>query len=124
MQSVRRFVPGRKTDVSDAAWLCQLLEAGLLRASFVPPKPVRALLNFTSQGADEPARARSGSTRRSKTPPWPPSAPATAGTLTAAQAKQMLSGITKRVTAFVDGKGPFGSPPRGGRGAPPGAPRT
>ena len=23
-------VPGRKTDVSDAAWLCQLLEAGLL----------------------------------------------------------------------------------------------
>ena len=40
-------VPGRKTDVSDAAWLCQLLEAGLLRASFVPPKPVRALRNFT-----------------------------------------------------------------------------
>jgi hypothetical protein len=31
-------VPGRKTDVSDAAWLCQLMEAGLLRASFVPPK--------------------------------------------------------------------------------------
>ena len=25
-------VPGRKTDVSDAAWLCQLAEAGLLRA--------------------------------------------------------------------------------------------
>lgn len=40
-------VPGRKTDVSDAAWLCQLLEAGLLRASFVPPKPIRALRNFT-----------------------------------------------------------------------------
>ena len=40
-------VPGRKTDVSDAAWLCRLLEAGLLRASFVPPKPVRALRNFT-----------------------------------------------------------------------------
>ena len=32
-------VPGRKTDVSDAAWLCQLAEAGLLKASFVPPKP-------------------------------------------------------------------------------------
>ena len=28
-------VPGRKTDVSDAAWLAQLAEAGLLRASFV-----------------------------------------------------------------------------------------
>ena len=40
-------VPGRKTDVSDAAWLCQLLEAGLLRASFVPPKPIRALRNVT-----------------------------------------------------------------------------
>jgi transposase len=40
-------VPGRKTDVSDAAWLCQLLEAGLLQASFVPPKPIRALRNLT-----------------------------------------------------------------------------
>jgi len=37
MQSVMLVVPGRKTDVSDAAWLCQLAEAGLLRASFVPP---------------------------------------------------------------------------------------
>ncbi len=40
-------VPGRKTDVSDAAWLCQLAEAGLLRASFVPPKPIRALRQLT-----------------------------------------------------------------------------
>ncbi len=40
-------VPGRKTDVADAAWLCQLLEAGLLRASFVPPKPIRTLRNLT-----------------------------------------------------------------------------
>jgi transposase len=40
-------VPGRKTDVKDAEWLCQLLEAGLLRASFVPPKPVRALRQLT-----------------------------------------------------------------------------
>jgi transposase len=40
-------VPGRKTDVSDAAWLCQLLEAGLLKASFVPPKPIRALRQLT-----------------------------------------------------------------------------
>ena len=30
-------VPGRKTDTTDAQWLCQLLECGLLRASFVPP---------------------------------------------------------------------------------------
>jgi transposase len=40
-------VPGRKTDVSDAAWICQLAEAGLLRASFVPPRPIRALRNLT-----------------------------------------------------------------------------
>jgi transposase len=40
-------VPGRKTDVSDAAWLCQLAEAGLLKPSFVPPKPIRELRNLT-----------------------------------------------------------------------------
>ncbi len=40
-------VPGRKTDVSDAVWLCQLAEAGLLRASFVPPKPIRELRQLT-----------------------------------------------------------------------------
>src|SRR3954468_22339176 len=40
-------VPGRKTDVSDAAWLCRLAEAGLLKASFVPPRPVRQLRNLT-----------------------------------------------------------------------------
>jgi transposase len=36
-------LPGRKTDVSDAAWLAQLLECGLLRGSFVP-SPVMARL--------------------------------------------------------------------------------
>jgi transposase len=40
-------VPGRKTDVSDAAWLCQLAEAGLLAPSFVPPKPIRDLRLLT-----------------------------------------------------------------------------
>jgi transposase len=40
-------LPGRKTDVKDSEWLCQLLECGLLRASFVPPKPIRTLRNFT-----------------------------------------------------------------------------
>jgi len=40
-------VPGRKTDVADAQWLCRLVEAGLLRASLVPPKPLRALRNLT-----------------------------------------------------------------------------
>src|SRR5215204_1950677 len=39
--------PGRKTDVSDAQWICRLAEAGLLRASLVPPKPIRTLRNLT-----------------------------------------------------------------------------
>ncbi len=40
-------VPGRKTDVCDAQWLCQLMEAGLLRGSFVAPKPQRRLRALT-----------------------------------------------------------------------------
>jgi len=36
-------VPGRKSDVADCAWLAQLLEHGLLRASFVLPRPIREL---------------------------------------------------------------------------------
>ncbi|MEO7015839.1 MAG: IS110 family transposase [Leifsonia sp.] len=42
-----RNIPGRKTDVSDAAWLAQLGAHGLLRASFVPPEPVRQLRDLT-----------------------------------------------------------------------------
>ncbi len=45
-QHVKR-VPGRKTDVSDAQWLAQLLEHGLLRSSFVPPLPIRELRDLT-----------------------------------------------------------------------------
>lgn len=40
-------LPGRKTDVADAAWLCQLGECGLLKASFVPPEPIRELRDLT-----------------------------------------------------------------------------
>jgi transposase len=45
-QHVKR-VPGRKTDVSDAAWLAQLCECGLLRGSFVPPPVIRQLRDLT-----------------------------------------------------------------------------
>jgi transposase len=38
-----RAVPGRKTDVKDAAWLAELLQHGLLRASFIPPVAQRQL---------------------------------------------------------------------------------
>ncbi|MET7520682.1 IS110 family transposase [Streptomyces sp. NPDC005480] len=40
-------LPGRKTDVSDAAWLAQLGAHGLVRASFVPPQPIRELRDLT-----------------------------------------------------------------------------
>ncbi|MGH9039580.1 MAG: IS110 family transposase [Acidimicrobiia bacterium] len=42
-----KHVPGRKTDTIDAAWLALLLSRGLLRASFVPPPPIRELRDLT-----------------------------------------------------------------------------
>lgn len=42
-----RNIPGRKTDVSDAAWLAQLGAHGLLRPCFVPPPPIRILRDLT-----------------------------------------------------------------------------
>lgn len=40
-------VPGRKTDVKDCEWIAQLLQCGLLRASFVPPRDRRELRELT-----------------------------------------------------------------------------
>src|SRR6478752_8673021 len=42
-----RNMPGRKTDVSDAAWLADLGARGLLRGSLVPPPPIRRLRDLT-----------------------------------------------------------------------------
>ncbi len=42
-----KILPGRKTDVGDAAWLCELLECGLLRGSFVPAPAIRQLRDLT-----------------------------------------------------------------------------
>ena len=42
-----KMVPGRKTDLADAAWLAELLEHGLLRSSFVPPAAIRELRDLT-----------------------------------------------------------------------------
>jgi transposase len=42
-------VPGRKTDVRDCQWIADLLGHGLLRASFVPPRPQRELRDLTRQ---------------------------------------------------------------------------
>jgi transposase len=42
-----RNVPGRKTDVSDAGWIARLVEHGLVRSSFVPPREIRELRDLT-----------------------------------------------------------------------------
>lgn len=42
-----KAVPGRKTEVKDAAWLAELLPHGLLRASFIPPVAQRELRDLT-----------------------------------------------------------------------------
>jgi transposase len=42
-----RNVPGRKSDVSDATWLADLLAHGLVRSSFVPPQPIQELRDLT-----------------------------------------------------------------------------
>ena len=38
-----KAVPGRKTDVQDAMWVCDLMRYGLLKPSFIPPRPQREL---------------------------------------------------------------------------------
>jgi transposase len=42
-----RNVPGRKTDVNDAAWIADLLAHGLIRSSFVPPSRIQELRDLT-----------------------------------------------------------------------------
>jgi transposase len=42
-----KAVPGRKTDMKDAAWIAELLRYGLLRGSFIPAKPQRQLRELT-----------------------------------------------------------------------------
>src|SRR6185369_14259299 len=42
-----KAVPGRKTDVRDCEWLCDLLRHGLLKASFIPPFEIRELRELT-----------------------------------------------------------------------------
>ena len=40
-------VPGRKTDMSDAEWLADVVAHGMVRPSFVPPPPIRELRDLT-----------------------------------------------------------------------------
>jgi transposase len=55
-----RNVPGRKTDVKDSEWICQLVQHGLVRPSFVPPPEIRRLRDLTRlRTAQTNERARS-----------------------------------------------------------------
>lgn len=40
-------VPGHKTDKKDSKWIAKLLLSGLLKGSFIPPKPTRELRDLT-----------------------------------------------------------------------------
>src|SRR5689334_12778731 len=54
-----KFVPGRKTDVKDAQWIAELLQHGLLKASFIPPtaqRDLRELVRYRIHLIDERAR--------------------------------------------------------------------
>ncbi len=58
-----KAVPGRKTDVQDAEWICDLMRHGLLKPSFIPPRPQRELrelvryrLSLIEERADEANR--------------------------------------------------------------------
>jgi len=59
-------VPGRKTDVKDCQWIAQLLQHGLLKASFVPPEPIRALRDLTRQRAQLVAERAAAANRIQK----------------------------------------------------------
>ncbi len=52
-------VPGRKTDLSDAMWLADVIAHGMVRASFVPPEPIRELRDL-SRSARPRSRCGSG----------------------------------------------------------------
>lgn len=55
-----KAVPGRKTDIKDAAWIAELLRHGLLRGSCIPSKPqrqLRALTRYRSTLIQDRARA-------------------------------------------------------------------
>jgi transposase len=58
-----KAVPGRKTDVQDAVWICDLMQHGLLKPSFIPPRPQRELrelvryrISLIQERADEANR--------------------------------------------------------------------
>ncbi len=71
-----RAVPGKKTDVRDSEWLADLLRHGLLRGSFIPPAPIRAVRELTRYRKTLVQERTDEINRLQKTAPissWPPS---------------------------------------------------
>jgi transposase len=89
-----RNIPGRKTDVPGAAWLAQLGAHGLLRASFIPPEPVRHLRDLT-QARSMAARDRARIVQRLEKFPGSSGIklPAVASDLTGVSARAMLEAL-------------------------------
>lgn len=61
-----KHVPGRKTDVKDCQWIAQLLQCGLLRASFVPERPQQQWRDLTRLRSQLVARKAQTSNRIQK----------------------------------------------------------
>ena len=52
-------VPGKKTDIKDAEWICDLLQHGLLKASYIPDREqreLRELIKYRKSMTEERAR--------------------------------------------------------------------
>ena len=67
-----KHVPGRKTDVSDAAWLQRLHEYGLLRASFRPKGEIATLRSYLRHGQGQGGHRDGAQDRRSLLQHAPP----------------------------------------------------
>ncbi|WP_406723394.1 transposase [Streptomyces sp. GD-15H] len=66
-----KTVPGRKTDVKDCEWVCRLVEYGLVRPSFVPPRDIRQLRDlarYRTETTRDRVRDATGSRCSWKTP--------------------------------------------------------
>lgn len=68
-------VLGRKTDVAEAKRLWRLAEAGLLRSSFVPPRPIRELRQLTRYRKAQIAERQREANRLHRPRPRPPRPP-------------------------------------------------
>jgi Transposase len=63
-----KAVPGRKTDVKDAEWIADLLQHGLLKASFIPSGPQREMRDLTRYPCPADGRESERGQSRAETP--------------------------------------------------------